>query len=487
MRLSIVRILLVTLLLPVACCAMAAPQDQTGGGRNAAGPVSLDLWGANWRRQDHEPEYSDAPITFSISPQADRLGVATTGLGIVLPVRLTNSTDHNVSANIAHEWHGGLWPGTSLYASVTPAQSDKIEPFVPVYLTGEDRNDSGVASLDPGQWRWLMLRLDWPGTGSVRTQPLVAASGGLYKVRLLLVVSMDGKMRYVVSPVSTVRVPAPIPELATLEERLRPVFQQVKPETRIDLRDGLLIIHYRSEQYACHLTNDHGNISEEDPANFPNDFDEFLLYVDVERDLMHHRIEIPTEKQETFGTTFHGRYNLRVLGGGGPESRELSMRTEAWVYAAYDKLREAGLVPEWRQTCMGACGQMSRFEFAWHIAQLLMHKTDKAVVPVIAAPRGPDAAAKPEADLLASPEVKKALDILEDEFQPELAALGALPAGAEPVAHQTGWQPRYENLSLRFSYGKGLDPALVAKVKQVLSDYATEVRNAGSASHSVKP
>ena len=57
---------------------------------------------------------------------------------LVLAVKVTNESPDEITATLAHEWHGGLWPPTDLYVSVTPADAKKPRPFVPVYLVGED-------------------------------------------------------------------------------------------------------------------------------------------------------------------------------------------------------------------------------------------------------------------------------------------------------------------------------------------------------------
>jgi hypothetical protein len=48
--------------------------------------------------------------------------------------------------------------------------------------------------------------MDWPGTGSVHTQPLIR-NPGEYSVRFALVIEIGGKEQYVVSERQTVTLP----------------------------------------------------------------------------------------------------------------------------------------------------------------------------------------------------------------------------------------------------------------------------------------
>ena len=46
--------------------------------------------------------------------------VEATDRGLKGSVRIANQSPHDLTTKVAHEWHGGLWPPTGLYASVTP-------------------------------------------------------------------------------------------------------------------------------------------------------------------------------------------------------------------------------------------------------------------------------------------------------------------------------------------------------------------------------
>jgi hypothetical protein len=134
--------------------------------------------------------------------------LASKGRALVLPVKITNSSTDEIKATIAHEWHGGLWPPTGLYASVTPTKATKEAPFHPVFLVGESSELTVPTLLGAGKSFELSLRMNWPGTGSVPAQPLIEAIG-VYRIHFILVFKAAGKEQYVVSPASAVELGAP--------------------------------------------------------------------------------------------------------------------------------------------------------------------------------------------------------------------------------------------------------------------------------------
>ena len=126
---------------------------------------------------------------------------------IVLSLKIANESEEEIKTALAHEWHGGIWPPTDIYASVTPEKEKKIRPFHPVYLVGEDQNVTRKTTLAPGKTTLVNLRMDWPGTGSVKTDPLVSAPGK-YAVRLALVFEVSGKQQYVITSPEIIELPA---------------------------------------------------------------------------------------------------------------------------------------------------------------------------------------------------------------------------------------------------------------------------------------
>jgi RNA polymerase sigma factor (sigma-70 family) len=125
---------------------------------------------------------------------------------LVLPATITNHAPKDVTAVLAHEWHGGEWPPTGLYASVCPDRGPAAAPFRPVYLVGE-RNAAGKTVIPAGKSVEVELRMDWPGTGSQPAVPFLEASArGRYRVRLLLVFEAGGTRQFAAGAEKVVEV-----------------------------------------------------------------------------------------------------------------------------------------------------------------------------------------------------------------------------------------------------------------------------------------
>jgi hypothetical protein len=129
---------------------------------------------------------------------ASAANVSKTEHGLVQTLTITNSCGKEIEAHLAHEWHGGEWPLTALYASVSPADDKKVQPFAPVYLAGEDQRAARRVGLATGKSLDVKVRMDWPGTGSVPANPLIHKPGR-YNVRFALVFEVNGKPQYVTS------------------------------------------------------------------------------------------------------------------------------------------------------------------------------------------------------------------------------------------------------------------------------------------------
>ena len=125
---------------------------------------------------------------------------------LVLPITITNSSDRAVAAHLAHEWHGGLWPPTDLYALVKPANPlwahpvNPVDLIHPVFLAGESSAKTEPTTIPPGESRTVKLRMDWSGTGSCPARPLMdPKASDSYEVQLLVIFKQDGDTRYAVS------------------------------------------------------------------------------------------------------------------------------------------------------------------------------------------------------------------------------------------------------------------------------------------------
>ncbi len=153
-------------------------------------------------------------LTKVIAPVSKRLTNGQTDV-LELPIRIENRSDQTISANIAREWHGGNWPPTDLGAAVRPLgnKSGKWRTSE-VYLSGERGSKEATTVWKPGETHDFVLRMNWPGTGSVHGQPLIEAnSPGKYAVRISLIFRVGELYRwgfltaqYVVSPEMEINV-----------------------------------------------------------------------------------------------------------------------------------------------------------------------------------------------------------------------------------------------------------------------------------------
>ena len=285
-----------------------------------------------------------------------------------------------------------------------------------------------------------------------------------------------------VAPVVEV-APAQNADLVALEPKLRDAIVRIVPESKITLTAHALTVTYRSEKYRTHLTDWMRNADKTIPEEFPPDFAEFSLSVSVEKDVMYHRFDTePQSKAETFGTIFTSRANLRQLADdeslNDVSNAFAEVPIEHWVYSAYSKLHCATSEENWFS---GGGRPMTRYEFAVGIARCLKGdvedktKADKNLTEVIAALKSEFA---PELrhinrrlDVVSSGPVPLPLEVPRPA-NAKASAGGAIALPVVPeVAHQ-GWQPRYEHLSVRFSYGRGMDSELVKSIHGVISDYS---------------
>ena len=110
--------------------------------------------------------------------------------------------------NLAHEWYGGIWLPTDLYAAAQPSDGKgKFWSNAPGYQVGEEGSADNLVTLKPGETKTLDIRLNWPGTGSVPTEPLIDESKpGRYSIKFLLFFKADGAEEYVESQAAEIEV-----------------------------------------------------------------------------------------------------------------------------------------------------------------------------------------------------------------------------------------------------------------------------------------
>ena len=76
-----------------------------------------------------------------------------------------------------------------------------------VYLSGELGSTTGPTAWLPGESREFILRMNWPGTGSVQGNPLIRADApGKYAIRIWLVFKAGDDLQYVISNLTKVEV-----------------------------------------------------------------------------------------------------------------------------------------------------------------------------------------------------------------------------------------------------------------------------------------
>jgi hypothetical protein len=114
-----------------------------------------------------------------------------------LPIRIENKSNQTVAANITHEWYGGVWGSTDLGVAVRRADDEPGNwRMSPVFLSGELGGEDAPTIWQPGQSHDFVLRMNWPGTGSQPSVPLIAANTtGEYLVRVSLVFEVKGNLQ----------------------------------------------------------------------------------------------------------------------------------------------------------------------------------------------------------------------------------------------------------------------------------------------------
>jgi RNA polymerase sigma-70 factor (ECF subfamily) len=158
---------------------------------------------ADWHRTFPHLPRTALKVELSPATKVDR-----TKGGLTLRLKITNDSAKDLEAVLAPEWHGGLWPTTGLSASVTPAKANHVRPFHPLFLAGErDGKAAGKTTIAAGKSVEVETRVDWPGTGSVPTEPLIhPGQPGTYLVRVVLVFEAGGFEQFVTSAVTVVEL-----------------------------------------------------------------------------------------------------------------------------------------------------------------------------------------------------------------------------------------------------------------------------------------
>lgn len=137
-----------------------------------------------------KPTRLDLRITGSAEVVRPKPEARTLGQQAILgfPVRIENRSKLTITANIANEWYGGEWPTTDLYASLRKKE-DKGDRLISheIYVVGETGKTEAFV-WKPGESHEVILRLNWPGTGSQHGGAFVRdSSPGTYLLRIFLI------------------------------------------------------------------------------------------------------------------------------------------------------------------------------------------------------------------------------------------------------------------------------------------------------------
>jgi hypothetical protein len=160
------------------------------------------LWSDYWRKQNKGPLTSRLRIQIVPDSKVTRSKEA-----MKLSVKITNHSAQEITTRLAHEWHGGEWPSTDLFASATHVQAKQANSLEPVFLHGEEQGKTELTRIPPGKSVTVELRMDWPGTGSVTATPLLSSSMSECYVRVLMVFDTGGNAReYAASAVKYVKI-----------------------------------------------------------------------------------------------------------------------------------------------------------------------------------------------------------------------------------------------------------------------------------------
>jgi len=120
-----------------------------------------------------------------------------------LSVAIENDSPIAITAGLAHEWYGGIWPPTDLYAAVRKeSERGSVWEEGPGYRVGEKGSADSLMTIEPGERRSIEIRLNWPGTGSEPLlSPLIKDSEpGKYVIKLLLIFKAGVSTEFVASP-----------------------------------------------------------------------------------------------------------------------------------------------------------------------------------------------------------------------------------------------------------------------------------------------
>lgn len=144
--------------------------------------------------------------TVRVTPKPFELSMRTvksingTTLTLSIPVEIWNFSPEPITMKLNHEWNGGIPPPTDITAAVLINGPEKAQWNIgPGYQVG-NLGSGDKTVLEPGQKKEIDVRLNWPGTGSIPSDPLIDETvPGTYPIRFLLMFESGGSPRFVES------------------------------------------------------------------------------------------------------------------------------------------------------------------------------------------------------------------------------------------------------------------------------------------------
>jgi hypothetical protein len=192
----------------------AAPASHSSGKQSVAPPAAEGQPSDAFSRGLRNARARRTSAAILLTPQSSNIRPRLMNLAwgrlpvLSLPVTITNSSAREIRSNLAHEWYGGIWLPTDLYVAVRPAgDGGEFWADGPGYLVGEKGSADNSVTLKPGETKNFDIRLNWPGTGSVPSEPLIDESKpGRYSIKFLLFFKANGSKEYLESQAAEIEV-----------------------------------------------------------------------------------------------------------------------------------------------------------------------------------------------------------------------------------------------------------------------------------------
>jgi hypothetical protein len=138
--------------------------------------------------------------------------LSTPYVALAIPLRLSNSGSAPLSLTVPHEWHGGAWAATDLYACVrertaSAAAAEGKWACQQLYQLRERYELAKQDSVRPGTRLRIIVRMDWEGTPSMRGIALMpTGKAASYEVQVIAFYRQRQNWHFTIGPSTLVRV-----------------------------------------------------------------------------------------------------------------------------------------------------------------------------------------------------------------------------------------------------------------------------------------